>query len=112
MIRIAQPLLGEEEERAVLAVLRSGQLAQGPVVQRFEEAFARYIGVREAVAVSSGTAALQVALLAHGVGPGDEVVTTPFTFVATANAILATGARPVFADVSDDDFNLDPARAE
>jgi perosamine synthetase len=67
--------------------------------------------VREAVAVSSGTAALHVALLAHGIGPGDEVVTSPFTFVATANAVLATGARPVFADVSEDDFNLDPARA-
>jgi perosamine synthetase len=111
MIRIAQPLLGEEEEQAVLAVLRSGQLAQGPVVQRFEEEFARYTGVREAVAVSSGTAALQVALLAHGIGPGDEVVTTPFTFAATANAVLATGARPVFADISEEDFNLDPAQA-
>jgi dTDP-4-amino-4,6-dideoxygalactose transaminase len=110
MIRIAQPLLGEEEEQAVLAVLRSGQLSQGPLVRRFEETFAQYIGVREAVAVSSGTAALHVALLAHGVGPGDEVVTSPFTFVATANAILATGARPVFADVSEEDFNLDPAR--
>jgi perosamine synthetase len=111
MIRIAQPLLGEEEEQAVLAVLRSGRLAQGALVRRFEEAFARYIGVREAVAVSSGTAALHVALLAHGIGPGDEVVTSPFTFVATANAVLATGARPVFADVSEEDFNLDPARA-
>jgi perosamine synthetase len=112
MIRISQPLLGQEEEQAVLAVLRSGQLAQGPLVRRFEETFARYIGVREAVAVSSGTAALQIALLAHGIGPGDEVVTTPFTFVATANAVLTTGARPVFADVSEEDFNLDPARAE
>jgi perosamine synthetase len=111
MIRIAQPLLGEEEEQAVLAVLRSGRLAQGALVRRFEEAFARYIGVREAVAVSSGTAALHVALLAHGIGPGDEVVTSPFTFVATANAVLATGARPVFADVSEEDFNLDPAWA-
>jgi dTDP-4-amino-4,6-dideoxygalactose transaminase len=110
MIRIAQPLLGEEEEQAVLAVLRSGQLSQGPLVRRFEETFAQYIGVREAVAVSSGTAALHVALLAHGVGPGDEVVTSPFTFVATANAILMAGARPVFADVSEEDFNLDPAR--
>jgi len=112
MIRIAQPLLGEEEEQAVLAVLRSGRLAQGPQVQRFEEAFAEYIGVAEAVAVSSGTAALQVALLAHGIGSGDEVVTSPFTFAATANAILATGARPVFADVSEEDFNLDPAQAD
>jgi len=111
MIRIAQPLLGEEEERAVLAVLRSGQLSQGPVVRRFEEAFARYIGVQEAVAVSSGTAALQLALLAHGIAPGAEVVTSPFTFAATANAVLMAGARPVFADVSEEDFNLDPARA-
>ncbi len=111
MIRIAQPLMAEEEEQAVLAVLRSGRLAQGPVVRRFEEAFAEYTGVREAVAVSSGTAALQVALLAHGIGADQEVVTSPFTFSATANAVLATGARPMFADVSENDFNLDPARA-
>lgn len=108
MIPIARPLLGDEEAEAVRAVLASGQLAQGPRVEEFEAAFARLCGVREAVAVSSGTAALTVALLAYGVGPGDEVITTPFSFIATANAILAAGAHPVFADVCPDDFNIDP----
>ncbi|MDP2948015.1 MAG: DegT/DnrJ/EryC1/StrS family aminotransferase, partial [Chloroflexota bacterium] len=75
MIPIARPLLGDEEKGAVLAVLESGQLAQGPRVAEFEEAFARMCGASEAVAVSSGTAALIIALLAHGVGPGDEVIT-------------------------------------
>ncbi len=112
MIRLSQPLIGEEEKRAVLAVLESGRLAQGPVVRRFEEAFARFVGVREAVAVSSGTAALIVALQAHGIGPGDEVITTPFTFAATANAILLVGARPVFVDVREEDFNIDPRLIE
>ena len=112
MIRLCQPLIGEEEKRAVLAVLESGQLAQGPVVRRFEEAFARFIGVREAVALSSGTAALLVALQAHGIGPGDEVITTPFTFAATANAVLLAGARPVFVDVREEDFNIDPRLIE
>ena len=95
MIRIGQPLIGPEEEQAVLAVLRSGQLAQGARVAEFEEAFARYIGVRYAVAVSSGTAALTVALRAHGIGPGDEVLVPTFTFAASANAVLLVGAQPV-----------------
>jgi len=112
IIPISRPLLGDEEKDAVLAVLESGQLAQGPRVRRFEEAFAAMCGVREAVAVSSGTAALMVALLAHGVGPGDEVITSPFTFAATANAVLFAGARPVFVDVSDSDFNIDPSLIE
>ena len=120
MIRLCQPLIGEEEKRAVLAVLESGQLAQGPTVRRFEEAFARFVGAREApgrapvwaVAVSSGTAALVVALQAHGIGPSDEVITTPFTFAATANAVLLAGARPVFVDVREEDFNIDPGLIE
>ena len=112
IIPISRPLLGDEEKEAVLAVLESGQLAQGPRVRRFEEAFAAMCGVREAVAVSSGTGALMVALLAHGVGPGDEVITSPFTFAATANAVLFAGARPVFVDVSDSDFNIDPSLIE
>ncbi len=93
-------------------MLDSGQLAQGAVVREFEEAFARWLSVREAVALSSGTAALMLALQAHGIGPGDEVVTSPFSFVATANAALYLGARPVFADVCADDFNIDPAEVE
>jgi dTDP-4-amino-4,6-dideoxygalactose transaminase len=110
MIPIARPQLGAEEEAAVLEVMRSGMLAQGAHVRAFEEAFATAIGSRFAVATSNGTTALYLALLAHGVGPGDEVITSPLTFIATANAIVHTGARPVFADV-DDSLNLDPAAA-
>lgn len=111
-VPISKPLIGEEEKQAVLRVLDSGRLAQGPRVRAFEEAFAAACGVPEAVALSSGTAALMVALLAHDVGPGDEVITSPFTFVATANVILLVGARPVFVDVREDDFNVDPALIE
>jgi perosamine synthetase len=107
MISIAKPLIGEEEKQAVLEVLDSGMLAQGPRVHRFEEAFAQMCGVSHAIATSSGTAALHVALLAHGIGPGDEVITSPFTFIATANSILFTGARPVFVDIDPVTFNLD-----
>ncbi|MBN1487467.1 MAG: DegT/DnrJ/EryC1/StrS aminotransferase family protein, partial [Anaerolineae bacterium] len=95
MISIAKPLIGEEEKQAVLEVLDSGMLAQGPRVKAFEEAFAKMCGVNHAVATSSGTTALHIALLAHKVGPGDEVITTPFTFIASANSILFTGAKPV-----------------
>ena len=112
MIPIARPHIDDDERAAVLAVLESGQLAQGAQVRAFEEEFAAMCGVREAVAVSSGTTALLASLLAHGVGPGDEVVTTPFTFIATANAILFTGARPVFVDVREDDFGIDPLLIE
>jgi len=109
-IPISRPLIGREERAAVLAVLRSGQLAQGEQVERLEQRFATLCGARYAVATSSGTTALQTALLAHGVGRDDEVITSSFTFVATANAILAVGARPVFADIEGDTFNLDPGR--
>jgi len=112
MIPIAKPLIGEEEKTAVLAVLESGMLAQGQKVAEFEERFAAFCGVKHAVATSSGTTALHLALLAHGLGPGDEVITSPFTFIASANAILFTGARPVFADISPDTFNLDPQSVE
>jgi dTDP-4-amino-4,6-dideoxygalactose transaminase len=112
MIPIARPLVGSEEEAAVIDALRSGQLAEGPRVKAFEAEFAAYIGVRHAVAVNSGTAALIVALQAHGIGPGDEVITTPFSFIATATSIMACGATPVFVDIDPFDLNLDPAKVE
>ena len=92
MISIDYPLLGAEEEIAILEVLASGQLAQGERVAAFEQRFAELCHVQEAVAVSSGTAALHLALLAHNIGPGDEVITTAFSFAATANVILIVGA--------------------
>jgi dTDP-4-amino-4,6-dideoxygalactose transaminase len=112
MIPIAKPYIGREETEAVLEVMNSGQLAQGPRVKAFEKSFAAYIGVKHAVAVTSGTAALHLALLAHGIGPGDAVITTPFTFIASANSILFTGARPVFADIDPISYNIDPAQIE
>ena len=112
MIKIAQPLIGDAERAAVLAVLDSGQLAAGPVTRRLETEFAaRVSGTTEAVAVANGTAALHLALLAHGIGPGDEVITTAFSFQATANMILAAGARAVFVDVGEDG-NIDSDRVE
>ena len=107
-IPIAQPIIGEEEKRAVLEVLESGALAQGVRVAAFEQAFAAYCGVRHAVAMSSGTTALHLALVAHGIGPGDEVITSPFTFIASANAVLYVGARPVFVDIDPETYALDP----
>jgi len=109
LIPIALPLLGTEEQTVVFRVLTSGQLAQGEQVAAFERHFAELCQVQEAVAVSSGTAALHLALLAHGIGPGDEVITTAFSFAATANVILLVGATPVFVDIEPDTYNIDPA---
>ncbi len=108
MIPIAKPLLGEEEKRAVLSVIDSGQLAQGKKVAEFETAFAKFIGAKHAIATSNGTTALHAALLAHNIGVGDEVITSPFSFIATANAITMTGAAPVFIDIDEHTFNLNP----
>lgn len=112
MISIASPLIGPEEKEAVLEVLDSGILAQGPRVAAFEEAFAEMCGVKHAIATSSGTTALHAALLAHDIGEGDEVITSPFTFIASANSVLYTGAKPVFVDIQPDSFNLEPALLE
>ena len=107
-IPIAQPLLGQEEQDAVQQVLASGALVQGRRVAEFEARFAEYVGARHAVAVTNGTLALWVALLAHGIGAGDEVITSPFSFIASANAALYVGARPVFADIDPQTYTLDP----
>ena len=110
-IPLAKPVLGPEEEARVMEVLRSGRLSLGPRLAEFEAAFARWLGARHASAVSSGTAGLHLALRAVGVGDADEVVTTPFSFVASANVILYERARPVFADVDPVTLNLDPEAA-
>ena len=110
-IPLARPVLGEEEELAVLEVLRSGQLSLGPRVPAFEQAFAARVGAPHASAVSSGTAGLHLALRAVGVSDGDEVVTSPFSFVASANAAVFERARPVFADIDPVTLNLDPDAA-
>ncbi len=111
-IRIAQPMLGDDERKGVLAVLESGNLVQGRVVAELEAAFAQWCGVKHAVAVSSGTAGLHVALMAHGIKAGDEVITSPFTFIASANAALFVGARPVFCDIDPTTFCLSPEQVE
>jgi len=111
-VSFARPSIEEGEIAEVLSALESGWLTTGPRVRRFEEAFAAWIGSPHAVALNSCTGALHLALLAAGIGPGDEVITTPLTFCATANAIVHTGATPVFADIDPITMNLDPAAAE
>ncbi|MEN6291420.1 MAG: DegT/DnrJ/EryC1/StrS family aminotransferase [Methanobacterium sp.] len=112
MIPIAKPFIGDEEIKEVEAVLRSGFIAQGPKVAEFEENFAEYIGTRHAVATSSGTTALHVALLCAGIGKGDEVITTPFSFAATANSVLYAGGKPVFVDIDPKTYNINPEKIE
>lgn len=110
-IPLARPVIGEREEELVLEVLRSGMLSLGPMLPRFERAFAERIGVDDAVAVSSGTTALHLAVRELGWGAGDEVLTTPLTFVASANCLLFEDARPVFCDVDPETLTIDPAAA-
>ncbi|KMQ51328.1 aminotransferase DegT [Chitinispirillum alkaliphilum] len=112
MIRLAQPLIGEEEKVAVQEVMDSGMLAAGEVVNDFENAFSRYVNSDYAVATSSGTTALETALRAAGIKEGDKVVTTPFSFIASANAILYVGAQPLFADIDPYTFNMSPEDLE
>lgn len=107
MISIAKPTMGEEEKKAVMEVLDSGIIAQGPKVKEFEEGFAEMCGVKHAIATTSGTTALHMALLAHNIGPGDEVITSPFTFIASANSVLFVGAKPIFVDIDPKTFNMD-----
>ena len=111
-LELARPEIGPEEERLVVEVLRSGRLSLGPVLERFERDFATWLGVDDAVAVSSGTAGLHLGVRALGWGPGDDVVLSPFTFVASANCLLYEGVKPVFADIDPVSLNLDPGAAE
>ena len=111
-VPVAKPWFSEEEEKIMLEVLRSGWVAQGPKVREFEKAVADYTGARFAIAVNSCTSALQMALEIAGVGPGDEVIVPSFTFIATANSVVHTGARPVFADIDPRTYNIDPSAIE
>jgi dTDP-4-amino-4,6-dideoxygalactose transaminase len=111
-IPIGKPYVGEEEAQAASEAIRSGWLAQGTRVAQFEKAVAEYVGVPEAVATSNGTTALHLALVAIGVGPGDEVICPSFTFIATANAIRHTGAMPIFVDIDPRTYNIDPSLVE
>ena len=112
MINSAKPIITDEEIEAVTEVLKSGMLAQGKKVEQFQKEFAQYTQSKYGVATSSGTTALHTALVAADIGPGDEVITTPFTFAATANSVLYSGAKPVFADIDPKTFNLDAASVE
>ena len=111
-VPIAKPIIGDEEIENVVEVLKSGMIAQGPKVEEFEERFAEWVGAEYGIAVNSGTAALHVALLSCGIGKGDEVITTPFTFIATGNSILYTGAKPVFADIDLKTYTINPESIE
>jgi perosamine synthetase len=111
-VPLSRPYVDEREEELVLEVLRSGQLSLGPTGPRFEQAFAAYVGAPHAAAVVNGTAGLHLCVRLAGIGPGDEVITTPFSFVASANCFLYEGATPVFADIDPRTLNLDPAAVE
>ena len=109
-IPLSRPEIDDADREAVLDVMRTDRLSLGPVTRRFEEGLAGWSGTKYAVAVCSGTAALHLAVRGLGIGPGDEVITTPFSFVASSNCILYEGARPIFVDVEPDTLNIDPAR--
>ena len=111
-VPIAKPIIGDEEIENVVEVLKSGMIAQGPKVEEFEQKFAEWVGSDYGIAVNSGTAALHVALLSCGIGKGDEVITTPFTFIASGNSIVYTGAKPVFADIDLKTYTINPDSIE
>ena len=106
------PLILEDEIQEVVETLRSGWIGTGPRVAKFEEMFKEYIGCKHALAVNSCTAALHLSMIAAGIGRGDQVITTPMTFAATANAIIHTGGTPVFVDVNRSTMNIDPQKVE
>ena len=106
MIPISKPIISDAEKQAVLEVLEFGMLVQGPRTVKLEEQFSGVCKTKHAIATSSGTSALHIAMLAHGIGEGDEVITTPFTFIASVNCILYVGAKPIFVDIQEDSFNI------
>ena len=112
MINIASPSIGQEEIDAVVEVMKTGNIAHGKTVEEFEQNFANYVGTKYTVATSNGTTALHLSLLSCGIGEGDEVITTCFSFIATANSILMTGAKPVFVDINPFTFNINPYQIE
>jgi dTDP-4-amino-4,6-dideoxygalactose transaminase len=112
MIPIAKPMIGEEEEAALHEVIASGYLVQGPRVQEFERHFAEFCGVKYAIATSSGTTALHLALLANNIGLSHEIITSPFSFIASANCALFVGSKPIFVDIEHDYFTIDPQKIE
>lgn len=112
MIALLPPYIGEEERQRVIAMLKSGELAEGLQTGHLAKRFAQICGTRYAIATSSGTAALHMALLANDIGPGDEVIITPFTHIAPVNSIIYTGATPVFVDIEEDTFNIDATKIE
>ncbi len=112
MIPVSKPIITDDERQAVLAVLDSGMLVQGSRVAELEREWARVCGVKHAIATSNGTTALHVAMLANGIGAGDEVITTPFTFIASVNSIIYSGAKPVFVDIQPGCFNINVAAIE
>lgn len=111
-IPAARPLIGEEERAAVDRVLQSGMMAQGPEVAAFENEFSSIVANRQCIAVNSGTSGLHMALIAAGIKQGDEVIVPSFTFAATANTVVLTGATPVFVDINPKTFNIDPVAIE
>ncbi|MHC1716422.1 MAG: DegT/DnrJ/EryC1/StrS family aminotransferase [Candidatus Dojkabacteria bacterium] len=110
MIPVSKPFIGEEEVNAVVEVLRSGMIAQGPKTKEFEEIFAKYCNTKHAISFSNGTTAIHAAVIASGFKDGDEAITVPFTFVATANPVLMERGKVVFVDISEDDFCIDPSK--
>jgi len=111
-IYLSRPDITEREIEAVCEVLRGPNLSLGPKLAEFEQVFAKYIGTKRAVAVNSGTSGLFLCMLALGIAPGDEVITTPFTFIASAASVMMAGAKPVFVDIDPVSLNIDPANIE
>src|SRR3989344_5743003 len=109
---MSRPYIGSEERKAVLSVLKTDHLSLGPKHKEFEIKFAKKIGTKYACSVSSGTAGLHLTMLGAGIGPGDEVITSPFSFIASANCVLHVGAKPVFIDIDPVTYNMDPKRIE